>query len=508
MAAQDSRATEARPGPGAGPLALLRNAWRQLTSMRTALMLLFLLAVAAVPGSLLPQRAVALEKVGDYLRAHPDSGPWLDRFYLFDVYSSPWFAAIYLLLFTSLIGCILPRLRAQAESLLRPPPAAPSRLDRLPVSLSHPSSRSVQDVAAVLRRARFRVAVRDGAVSAEKGYLRETGNLLFHTALIVLLVGVALGSWYGWHGNRIVVEGPEGEFCNTLQQYDEYALGPRLGAEDLPPFCVRLDTFHAGYLDNGQPLSFSADVTYTENGPEKKKSLAVNSPLRLHGANVYLLGHGYAPVLEYTDRFGRRQTTTAVFLPQDGMLTSSGVAIFPDANLDPATGRRDPSQQLGFQGVYLPTVPDNVSDGSSKHPEERNPALMLVAYQGNLGVDNGIPRSVYSLDKAQIDAGRLKKLGEPHMLLKGGEPWKLADGSSIRFLGTKKWATVSVRNDPGEPVMLAGAVLLLLGLLPSLALRRRRVFVRVTDGVLTAGALAKNEYPGLAEELELLMEEK
>src|SRR5947199_9470585 len=92
-------------------VALARRAWRQLTSMRTALVLLFLLAVAAIPGSVLPQRRINIEKVNEYLRTHGSTGRLLDRFWLFDVFSSPWFSAIYLLLFISLVGCLVPRLR-------------------------------------------------------------------------------------------------------------------------------------------------------------------------------------------------------------------------------------------------------------------------------------------------------------------------------------------------------------------------------------------------------------
>src|SRR5438034_6457111 len=85
------------PPSGGGPaLALARRSWRQLTSMRTALVLLFLLAVAAIPGSVLPQRNVSPEKVAEYLRTHPGAGPWLDRLWMFEVFSSPWFGAIYL----------------------------------------------------------------------------------------------------------------------------------------------------------------------------------------------------------------------------------------------------------------------------------------------------------------------------------------------------------------------------------------------------------------------------
>ncbi len=91
---------------------MLRWAWTQLTSMRTALFLLLLLAVAAVPGSLFPQRSVNPEQVTTYLANKPVLGQWLDRFQLFDVYSSVWFSAIYLLLFISLIGASCPGSRS------------------------------------------------------------------------------------------------------------------------------------------------------------------------------------------------------------------------------------------------------------------------------------------------------------------------------------------------------------------------------------------------------------
>ena len=103
--------TEAIRQPALGPLGWARWTWRNLTSMRTALFLLLLLSVAAVPGSIFPQRTIDPGRVGDYLVDNPTTGPWLDRLGFFNVYTSPWFSAIYLLLLVSLIGCIIPRSR-------------------------------------------------------------------------------------------------------------------------------------------------------------------------------------------------------------------------------------------------------------------------------------------------------------------------------------------------------------------------------------------------------------
>ncbi|MDQ1697120.1 MAG: cytochrome c biosis protein, partial [Frankiaceae bacterium] len=120
--------TQPAPPPrlsGGGLRRTLRTGWRQLTSMRTALLLLTLLALAAIPGTLLPQRGLNPVKVNDYIASHPKLGPLLDSMSLFDVFAAPWFAAIYLLLFISLAGCLVPRIRLHARALRRRPPPAP-----------------------------------------------------------------------------------------------------------------------------------------------------------------------------------------------------------------------------------------------------------------------------------------------------------------------------------------------------------------------------------------------
>ncbi|WP_229071719.1 cytochrome c biogenesis protein ResB [Actinoplanes sp. DH11] len=503
--------------------ALLRNSWRQLTSMRTALVLLFLLAVAAVPGSIFPQRSVNRENVAEYFAAHPDLAPTLDRFFAFDVYSSPWFAAIYLLLFTSLIGCVLPRLRDHVRALRTVPPAAPKRMDRLPhhaagIEGSQSPAETAASVARTLRRKWFRTRVHelpDGAwsVAAEKGYLKETGNLLFHFAMLAILVGVGFGHWYGWHGNRLLVTGADQGFCNAVTQFDDSALGPQVDPGDLPAFCLRLQDFEATYQANGQPKSYDATVAVSENGgPDQIRSFTVNDPLRLEDANVHLLGQGYAPEVRFTDRYGISQTKVVPFLPTDGMLTSEGVAQFPDVNIDPATNTRDDKLQVGFEGVFLPTGSTD-GEARSQYPALNNPVLYLTAYQGDLGLDVGIPGSVYALDRDQIDSGELKKVGgERPYVLRPGEKMTLDDGTTLEFVAVRQFATLSIRHDPTQFMLLIGSVLGLAGLMLSLSVHRRRVWFRVVpagagrtgSSVIEAGGLPRTDYPGFGDEFAAL----
>jgi cytochrome c biogenesis protein len=408
-------------------------------------------------------------------------------------------------------------------AIKRVPPDAPSRLYRLPVSasslkLAGPPAEAADRLRTLLKARRYRTAVRshtDGSVtvSAEKGYIKETGNLLFHFALVALLIGVAYGSWFGWHGGRLLVSGNDG-FCNVVTQLDDLSLGARVNSGDLEPFCLTLNRFHASYLSDGQPVAYSADVSYTlgrGDGPAKVDDLSVNHPLRLPGANVYLVGHGYAPVVKYTDKYGHSITETAPFLPQDPNFTSTGAIAFPDVNVNPTTHSNvDPKtfvkQQVGFQGFYYPTAPsaDAGDLSASVYPAEHNPLLVLVAYRGDLGLDGGVPQSVYSLDQSQIDSGALKALDANDPLrLHPGQTAKLADGSSVEFVGTQQFATLDMRHDPGQKLVLGGAIALVIGLLFSLTGRRRRIWFRVlpdptgdgrTLSVASAGGLARAEY--------------
>ncbi len=486
-------ADDATP-PQLGLRGTLRYLWRLLTSMRTALILLFLLALAAVPGSVFPQRGVAPLRVRDFYLAHPGAAPIMDRFGAFDVYASPWFAAIYLMLLISLAGCVIPRAAKQWRTVRAEPPAAPRNLSRMPEYRSFDTKRSTADVvgdaAAQLRGNRFRVVVADDglSVSAEKGYTREIGNLVFHLALLVLLVGVGLGSLFGYKGTVVVVEG-EG-FANTPTQYDDLTMGRSFREADLPPFSFTLDRFSAKFVESGpkagQPAGFDAYVTYlTKPGATPAQAdIRVNYPLLIDGSKIYLLSHGYAPTFTVRDGAGQVVFSGSVpFLPQDAKFTSSGVVKAPDARPD----------QLGFDGIFLPTaVIDPQLGPISVSPDPKAPRVFLGAYAGDLGLDSGDPQSVYVLNTDQM-----KLIGRHSLAI--GQTWNLPGGrGSISFDGYQRFANFQIASDPGRQIVFWGAVLALVGLIGSLTIKRRRVWVRATADpggrtLVEVAALARSE---------------
>ncbi|MFF3333385.1 cytochrome c biogenesis protein ResB [Streptomyces sp. NPDC002888] len=499
--------------PGIGVIGWARWFWRQLTSMRVALLLLLLLALGAIPGSLIPQTGQDATKVATFQKDHPTLAPIYDKLGLFHVYGSVWFSAIYILLFVSLVGCIVPRTWQFVGQLRSRPPGAPKRLTRLPAYTTWRTEAEPEQVReaalSLLKKRRFRAHLAGDAVAAEKGYLREVGNLAFHIALIVLLVAFAVGQLYKSEGNKLVVEGDGDGFSNTLISYDDFKSGNLFSNDDLVPFSFTLNKFTGTYEtsgpNKGTPRTYQAAITYSEGayGKGRKTLVKVNHPLEIGDAKVYLTAHGYAPEVTVRDGKGRVVYSDAVpLLPLDSNVTSSGVIKV----LDGYKNAKGVSEQLAFQAFFLPTYVKG-NEVASQFPALLNPVMNLQPYHGDLGVNSGIPQSVYQLDKAHMKDFKDSKGAQLRDNLTPGETMKLPNGAgSITYEGTKEWANFQVVQEPGSGWALAGALTAIFGLAASLFIQRRRVWVRAVKGadgvtVVEMAGLGRSESAKVPEEL-------
>ena len=499
--------------------ALGRRAWRALTSMGTALVLLFLLALGAVPGALLPQRSLNASKVAQYIADHPVLGPWLDRLQFFDVFSSFWFTAVYVLLFVSLVGCLTPRTIAHVRSMRATPVPAPRNLSRLPKHATAEVAGTQQDVAARVTadlKGWRRITRTSGAaseISAEKGYLREFGNIVFHFSLLGLLAAVAVGKMFGYEGNVIVIADGGPGFCSASPAaYDSFRAGNRVDGTSLYPMCLRVNDFQARYTPGGQATSFASDIDY-QTGPDlvsgtwRPYRLEVNHPLRVGGDRVYLQGHGYAPTFTVTFPGGQQRTATVQFRPDDArtLLSSGTVRIDPPAGLYPADQRR--RHQIAITGLFAPTQQMEGTLLSSSFPAMNDPAVAIDIYRGDTGLDTGKPQSLFSIDPALIEQKRLTKLKRVNLAL--GEQVRLDDGTVVRFDGATPFVNLQVSHDPGQLWVLVSALTMMAGLLVSLIVRRRRVWARITParpGTVSVelGGLARTDNSGWGEEFDRL----
>ncbi|EFQ82255.1 ResB-like protein [Aeromicrobium marinum DSM 15272] len=520
-AVTDETTTTSRPeasgAPALGGREFARWIWRQLTSMRTALLLLLLLAIASLPGSFVPQRSVDARATEAFMSRHPDLSPVLDALGFFSVYTSPWFSAIYLLLMVSLVGCILPRTNVYLKALRARPPRAPRNFARLPASGEFTTDLSVEETLAVGRRVvgRARVDVvldgdgdaATGELRAEKGYLREFGNLVFHVSVVVVLVGVAAGALFSYRGASIVTEGDS--FSNVLTQYDDFASGALFDPDDLPPFSLTLEDFRAEFQlegpQRGAPREFEATGTFVDglDGAARPFEIEVNHPLQVGSTAVYLVGQGYAPIIRVTQPDGTVVFDEAVpFLPEDATYTSTGVVKVPDTTGD----------QIGMRGFFLPTAVSVGEDEASisAFPAAANPYVAMQVWTGDLGLDDGRAQSVFSLDTRRMDQV-LDDDGDPFRVeLVPGQEIDLPDGTTVAFTGLRQFVRFQVSSTPLVQLPLWGVIAGLVGISLSLFVRPRRIWIRARrDGsrtVVEVAALDRVPRDDLGDDLQHVIE--
>ena len=346
----------------------------------------------------------------------------------------------------------------------------------------------------VLRQQRYRVVVTGNSVAAERGYLRETGNLIFHYALVGLLIAVGLGGGFSYSGQRVLVEGET--FVNNLTGYDSISPGVFFSESQLVPFRMTLDKFEAAFdLKNrtniGTPLDFRATVTSQVgvDGKPNTSVIRVNEPLELPGSNVFLTGNGYAPVLTVRDSAGTVLFSgPTAYLPQDKNYTSLGVIKVPDSKT-----------QFGMISFFYPTAAELTSGAlTSNFPAPIDPILTANVYVGDLGLNGGIPQNVYSLDIKQMKQVAGGKSGVKGLRLAVGETAQLPNNlGTVTFDSLRRFASLDVSYNPGQVWVLSFALLALAGLMLSLLVPRRRVWVRKTATGFEIAALARGDDPTL-----------
>lgn len=510
--------------------------------MRVALMLLLLLAVAAIPGSLVPQRGADPNGVIQYEQDHPELFPILDAFPIqaFDVYSSVWFSSIYLLLFISLIGCVIPRLIHHWKAWRGKPPRTPARLSRMAgfseLRLSNPdasaeerdelSERLIAEAARVLNKQRYRTEVQrttrrgvsEVSVSAERGYLRETGNLLFHAALVGVLVSVGIGTAVKFNGQKVIVEGET--MVNQLIDYDSATSGQSFNSASLDPFSMRLDELDVTYMtpDSGNPDAiglvedYTASVTLTDAaGDSHEGEIRVNHPLREHGTPIYLIANGYAPTITIENADGETVYRESMpFIPQDNLnMTSLGVVKVPHG----ITTEDGEETQLGLRGFFYPTKADLETGAyTSNYPDLENPVLTLDVFTGNLGLDLGIPQSVYALDTTDMEQMTGRDEALESLELTPGDTVDLPDGmGTVTLEAVPRYASFDVMRDPTQGWVLFFAVASIGGLLWSLFVPRRRMWVKAvlgdSDITLQYAGLARGDDPSLERAVDQLRDD-
>jgi cytochrome c biogenesis protein len=473
--------------------------------MRTALVLLLLVALAAVAGSLVPQVGVADARIAATFRDHPLRARIFDQLGLFDVYGSWWFTVLYVLLLVSLGACLLPRTRAFVRNL-RTKPVPARELDGMrhyaeltvPVGPDH----AILGARRVLRRRLFRVNGPNGrpAIAADKGLARELGSLLFHWSFFLLLIGIVWGKGTGFTGRAVIVEGQR--WVETHANYDGTLREGRFFGEDHTGAQVLVRDFQVTYRPTGQPEDFvtRATISRADGSEARDVAIRVNEPAEFDGVRYYQFGYGWAPVVQA--RGG-------------GKLIASEPIV---CTQDPSPEGVSPLQLPWNCVLKLPSLDPQVGVTFELWPDSRGlvsllqtgtampmfgeyaPVMSYTVYEGDL-------RSELVQQAGVLDTTAMREVDRG--VIGAGDTVSIAEGVSMTFSDLRRYTVLEVARDRGLWIVFAAAILVLAGLLPALYTSRRKLWVTAeADGggaVLKVGGFALQRRQQFEEEFSKLV---
>jgi cytochrome c biogenesis protein len=500
-------------GPGPSLRRSVAIVWRTLRSMRTAIILLLMLAAASVVGSLVPQLPNSPARAAQFLEDHAFWGRAFQAAGFFDVFGSWWFVLITGLLFVSLVACLVPRSRAMIRAA-RARPIQARELDAFPSyaerHVSAAPGEAANAAARTLRKRRFRVELDPdgGAVAAEKGSLREIGSLAFHWAFLLLLVAVIIGKGTGYIGHATIVEGDG--WTDARLNYDGQLRTGRFFSGDFSGTQITLQDFQDAYRETGQPMDYRSSLVLADadGGSQQTAEVKINHPVSFNGIRIFQYGFGWAAMVR-VERGGEVLFDGPVVLGQDvasgeNPLTQPWLGVVKLSTLRPQVGIALAMFPDGE--AYLRSVASDVPQPMTR---ANAPFISYQVWQGKL-LDNTLSgldtrfmhmRSTGLLGQGwTVDLARGCAISGPSGDLPGtssnvtcpnaGGP----DLLTMSFPELRQYSTLQISRDATVPYVLAAAILIVLGLLPALYVSRRKVWVRArSDGggsILQVGGFA------------------
>jgi cytochrome c biogenesis protein len=443
--------------------------WSFFSSVKLAITLLIIIAIASILGTIIPQQDAAGEFAG---KLSPGMASVLDKLQVFDIFHSIWFLGLLLLLSVNLIVCSLNRFPSSWKRFraISPPdePALFKDLESNRVILTERKLEGEAERIEGLLKKRFKIVERKDKgvtsfVTAEKGRFSYFGVYLIHVSVLIIIAGMIIGFLLGFEA---YVEVPEGESFDTVQ------LKGGKGIKKLD-FTVRCDRFTIDYYKDGTPKLYQSDIAFIKNDNTLHQTpVIVNHPATFEGIRFYQAHYGKVPSGE------------AVIMLQKGrekaqpIKVSVGKAFDLPGNEGKATVvRMEPNlMQMG------PAVKINIAADTGnvqfwvfqniEQIEEENPGLTDHVPLFNPGV---FAPYVFSLDMIQ----------------------------------TKYFTGLQVARDPGVPVVVAGSLLLVFGFMAVFFYAHRQVMVRIdrqgTHTRISVTGKTNKDPVGLSREIQRLI---
>ncbi len=419
--------------------------WKFFTSLKLAIFVIILLAIASVIGTVIEQNQ-PLEK---YRHFYSDGTIRLfEKLSLFDMYHSWWFLLLLVLFTVNLICCTVDRLPRVVRIVRNPKTTLDENLeksltfvDRWKKKGDLPALAETYQKALAGAFARPQVTENSGTLHlyAEKGVVSRFGVYVTHISIIIIFLGAIIGNVFGFKGYANIVEGESVTTVPTRGGTNHVDLG----------FALRCNKFWVEYYPSGQPKEYASDLSVIENGREVlRKTIEVNDPLRYKGVWFYQSSYGAA---------GASTVSVTVRNPDGG--GGETVSLSPGRTAEISGYGRISAvdYRTDFQGL--------------------GPALLVVLEKP------GKPQVQFWLLKAFPEFDRQR-----------------GDTRYLSFAGLNEifYTGLQVARDPGVNIVWVGCALMVVGIIIAFFLSHQRLWIRLAragDGrveVVLAGSTNKN----------------
>lgn len=505
----------------------LHAAWSLFCNVKFALLQVAAAAGAGLLGILFPQVPIAMRSNpaarSAWIELRREAfGPFtdsIDALYLFDVFSAPWFYALWVSILLSVTVCTVSRVSPTARSIHRSPHTVPDRYfdaARYRDHVNHQGGIAV--VEAALRRRGYRLGRRvhtNGGiqVSAQRNSWSLYGTFLSHLALLMILVGALLTRFTGFDRMLVVAETTAG--------------APVFSTPGPAQLFVQVIDAYRGIDTDGNIVDYRTQLRIRRGSDEVTCATTVNDPCRTFGyrfhqaawfndiARLRVVAPDGQAVFDHIVDFESRTTR----VPHFTFLTADGVRVIdgPLAQLGTESGSSaGPEDDIAVSLLEIPAtvlaplpparvyaVAWRLINGELRVivsgealPDRALTARESVALPGGTLIYQG-PVDIPALQVPDMpgaaEGATLQMLGESGSValvisgiadsavrLSPGREYVSEDGYRYTFGGRVEAAGIDVRRDPGGTFIWIGVGMALIGLCVTFYLPRSRIWARVT----------------------------
>lgn len=415
--------------------------WSFFSSVRLTIFLLIIIAVLSVIGTFIPQQ----ENAQDFVRSlSPATALLLQKLQIFDIYHSVVFYILLALLSINLIVCSLNRLPHSLKQFNKSSPAIPEGLFEATaeenVLLLPGSTESIRDDAAAFLKKRLGSPEKSEAEKAvfflfEKNRFSLFGVYIVHLSVLLIIAGVVIGSVAGFEGFIGIPEGDSVQAIDLRGDKGKRTLG----------FQVRCDRFTVEFYENGAPRTYRSDLSFIRNGRVLKQGqLLVNHPLEQDGIRFYQSTYGRMPN-------GRAFVTYRKDREQEKglMLQLGDKTDLPGSNA----------------AIEVLRLEDNLM--------EMGPALKLRITSPKADVQFWVFKNIEQIKTANPGIMTEVPIFNPGLF----KPYTF----SLARLDEQFYTGLQVVSDPGVPLVAAGGILMIAGLIVVFFMPHQRVWVRIDE---------------------------